>query len=104
MKTRRSAPSSLLFGTPRWEDPPHAARLVFERTTRGSERRQQVEDQEQKVERLDDRVDKVDRLDEPDVEAHKLDKMDRHDIGETEEPDVEAHRLDKFEGRVDKLD
>jgi hypothetical protein len=54
-----------------------------------------VEDQEQKVEKLD----------EPDVEAHKLDKLEpRHELGETEteEPDVEAHRFDKFEGQ--KLD
>jgi hypothetical protein len=66
-------------------------------------RRQEVTDQEQKVERLD----------EPDVEAHKLDKLEpRHELGrnelgetdEPDEPDVGAHRLDKFEGRHDKLD
>jgi hypothetical protein len=68
---------------------------------RGSERRQEVTDQEQKIERLDERVEK---LDEPDVEAHKLEKFDRADLGETDEtdePDVEAHRLDKFEPRHD---
>ena len=63
-----------------------------------------MEDQEQRVEKLDERIDVVERLDEPEVEAHKLEKIDRRDIGGTEEPDVEEHRLDEFGGRVDKPD
>ena len=59
-----------------------------------------------------DEEQRVERLDEPDVEAHRLDKIEgRHDPGldelaETEdpEPNVEAHRLDRFVARAEKPD
>jgi hypothetical protein len=97
--------AALVFQSPGWEDFRSTLRLVFKRTSVDPKRRQDMTDQEQKVER-------VEKLDEPDVEAHRLDKMDRAepgraDIGasdEKDEPDVEAHRFDKFEGRHDKLD